>query len=206
MPALAIRSGSSLPSTGRILRGWGFARVAQKAAGRAGYPPVDLLKRHVCSELMMEGRVRRIGHQVAAGLLLTMPALGAESPAASVEVIDAWTPASAQTRADTPIYMTIANRSDVPDSLVRARCPVANFVEKHATDRGEGGYAMREIKAIPIPAGGTVKLEAHSVHLMLLQTTQVLQKGETFTCSVVFQKAGTMPVEVTVAPDGVQEN
>ena len=150
--------------------------------------------------------MHRIAKQVLAGLLITMPALGAELPGASIEVSKAWTPAAAQTRVDTPIYMTIANRSDTPDSLVRVRCPVSNFAEKHVTDRGEGGFAMREVKAIAIPAGGTVTLAPRGVHLMLLHTTQALQPGETFTCSVVFQKAGTMPIEVTVAPEGAAEH
>ena len=150
--------------------------------------------------------MRWIGQQVLAGLIFTLPALGAELTGASIEVSNARTPASAQTRVDTPIYMTITNRSDTPDSLVRVRCPVSNFVEKHVTDRGEGGFAMREVKAIAIPAGGTVTLAPRDVHLMLLHTTQALQPGETFTCSVVFQKAGTMQIEVTVGPEGAKEH
>ena len=132
-----------------------------------------------------------------------MPLMRAEAQSA-IEVSNAWTPASAQTRVDTPVYMTIANRSDAPDSLVRVRCPVADFAEKHATDRGEGGFAMREVKAIAVPAGETVTLAPKGAHLMLLHTKQAMQPGETFTCSVVFQKAGTIPVEVTVASDGAE--
>ena len=145
-----------------------------------------------------------IGRQVLAGVFLAMPAMAAEPPGAAIEVSHAWTPASAQTRVDAPIYMTIANHSDASDSLMRVRCPVSNFVEKHVTDRGEGGFAMREVKTIAVPAGGTVTLAPRGPHLMLLHTTQALQPGETFTCSVVFQKAGTMPIEVTVAPGGAE--
>jgi len=138
---------------------------------------------------------------VLAGAFTAVPLMRAEAQSA-IEISKAWTPALAQTRVDTPVYMTIGNRSDAPDSLVRVRCPVADFAEKHATDRGEGGFAMREVKAIAIPAGGTVTLAPQGVHVMLLHTKQPLQPGETFTCSVVFQKAGAVPVEVTVAPDG----
>lgn len=141
---------------------------------------------------------------VLAAALMAMPVMRAEAESA-IEVSKAWTPALAQTRVDTPVYMTIANRTDAPDSLVRVRCPVADFAEKHATDRGEGGFAMREVKAIAIPAGGTVTLAPQGSHLMLLHTKQAMQPGETFTCSVVFQKAGAMPVEVTVAPDGAAD-
>ena len=50
-----------------------------------------------------------------------------------------------------------------------------------------------------------VTLAPRGAHLMLLHTKQVLQPGETFTCSVVFQKAGAVPVEVTVAPGGAED-
>lgn len=148
-----------------------------------------------------EAPVRWTKQLVVAGLLAAVPMAGAEAQS-GIEVSNAWTPAAEQTRIDAPVYMTVANRTDAPDSLVRVRCPVANFAEKHVTDRGEGGYAMREVKAIAIPAGTTVTLAPRGPHLMLLQTKQALQPGETFTCSVVFQKAGTVPVEVTVGAPG----
>ncbi len=146
----------------------------------------------------------RSRHYLLAALLAAMPLARAKAQGA-IEVSKAWTPALAQTRVDTPVYMVIANRGDAPDSLVRVRCPVADFAEKHATDRGEGGFAMREVKAIAIPAGETVTLAPRGPHLMLLHTKQALQPGETFTCSVVFQKAGAVSVEVTVAPEGSEE-
>ena len=135
---------------------------------------------------------------VLAGLLATMPAMAADAQSA-IEISNAWTPAAAQTRVDTPLYMAIANRGEEPDTLLRVRCPVADFAEKHMTDRGEGGYAMREVKAIAIPAANTVTLAPRGAHLMLLHTTQALPPGETFTCSIVFQKAGAISVDVMVA-------
>ena len=77
--------------------------------------------------------------------------------------------------------MTIANKGDGLDSLLRVRCPVADFAEKHVTDRGEGGYAMREVKAVAVPPGAVVTLAPRGAHLMLLHTKQALQPGETFT-------------------------
>jgi len=79
------------------------------------------------------------------------------------------------------------------------RCPVANFSEKHTVDRGEGAPAMRAVNSIPIPAGKTTELKRDGHHIMLLQTRQKLVDGETFTCAVVFQKAGTRETEVQVS-------
>ena len=125
----------------------------------------------------------------------------------AIDVSRAWTPAASQARVDAPIYMTVTNHGDTPDSLVRVRCPadLADATEKHATDRGEGGTAMREVKSLAVPAGGTVTLAPGGNHLMLLNVREPLREGQTFTCSLVFQKAGTISVEVRVAPGGAKE-
>jgi copper(I)-binding protein len=58
---------------------------------------------------------------------------------------------------------------------------------------------MREIKSIPIPESKTTELKQDGYHVMLLQTRQKLVNGETFTCSIAFQKAGTKETEVRVS-------
>lgn len=128
--------------------------------------------------------------------LLVNPAFGAGNEA--LQVSNASVPPSDQVGIDLPFLMTIQNNAPDPDALVRVRCPVANFSERHIVDRGEGSPAMRAVPSIPIPAGKTVDLKPDQYHVMLLQTRQKLVEGETFTCSVVFQKAGTIETEVHV--------
>ena len=65
------------------------------------------------------------------------------------------------------------------------------FSEKRATDFGEGAPAAREVKAIPVPAGGSVTLAPGGYHVMLLQTTRRLGQGETFSCSWCSATAAT---------------
>ena len=144
----------------------------------------------------------------AAGFLAaSVAAVPAAAAEGAIDVSRAWTPAVGQARVDTPIYMTVTNHGDAPDSLVRVRCPadLADATEKHATDRGEGGTAMREVKSLAVPAGGTVTLAPDGSHLMLLNVREPLREGQTFRCSLVFQRAGTIPVEVRVAPSGAKE-
>jgi copper(I)-binding protein len=144
----------------------------------------------------------------AAGFLAaSVAAVPAAAAEGALDVSRAWTPALGQARVDAPIYMTVTNHGDAPDSLVRVRCPadLADATEKHATDRGEGGTAMREVKSLAVPAGGTVTLAPGGSHLMLLNVREPLREGQTFRCSLVFQRAGTIPVEVRVAPDGAKE-
>jgi periplasmic copper chaperone A len=140
-----------------------------------------------------------------AGASLMVAALGMQvgplfgATTDSVKISQAWVLPVEQAGGDLPLLMTIKNESDTADTLVRVRCPVANFAEKHIVDRGEGAPAMRAIPAIPIAANSTIVLEPDGYHVMLLQTRQTLAEGETFTCAVVFQKAGTIETEVRVS-------
>ena len=118
--------------------------------------------------------------------------------AGSLQISKAWAP-EAQTGGDAPLLMTIANPGSEADSLVRARCPVANFLEKHTVDRGEGAPAMRAISAIPVPPNRTITLTPGSYHLMLLQLREPLIVGQHFVCSTVFTESGAMDVGVEVA-------
>lgn len=132
---------------------------------------------------------------VAAGLGLLPLAAAAEG----LQVSNARVPASDQLGADLPFLMTIRNDAAEADAILRVRCPIANFSEKHTVDRGEGAPAMRAVKSIPIPAGQTTELKRDGHHIMLLQTRQKLVDGETFTCAVAFQNAGTKETEVHVS-------
>ena len=115
----------------------------------------------------------------------------------AVKISNAWV-AAEQVGGNVALSMTIKNEADVADALLRVRCPVANFSEKHTVDRGEGSPAMRAIPSIPIAASSTTVLKPDAYHVMLLQTRQMLAAGEAFNCSIVFQKAGTIETEVKV--------
>lgn len=116
----------------------------------------------------------------------------------AIKISDAWVPAADRVGGDAALSMTIHNESDAADALMRVRCPVANFSEKHTIDRGEGAPAMRAIPSIPIAAGATTILKRDAYHVMLLQTRQALVTGKSFNCSIVFQKAGTIETEVKI--------
>ena len=116
----------------------------------------------------------------------------------ALQVTDARVPAADKEGGDLPLTMTIRNEAESADALLRVRCPVANFSERHVVDRGEGAPAMRSIPNIPIPAKGTLALKRDGYHVMLLQMRQVLAPGDTFKCAIVFQKAGTIETEVQV--------
>jgi periplasmic copper chaperone A len=122
----------------------------------------------------------------------------AHSGEATLKVADAWVPTTEKVGGDVPLLLTIHNEAGAEDALLRVRCPVANFSERHTVDRGEGAPAMRSIRSIPIAASGTTVLKADGYHIMLLQTRQPLAAGDKFSCAIDFQKAGTIETEVNV--------
>lgn len=81
-------------------------------------------------------------------------------------------PATGKVGADAPLLLTARNEADAPDALLRVRCPVANFSERHTVDRGEVAPAMRMIPSIPLAGGSTTVLKPDGYHVMLLETRQ----------------------------------
>lgn len=138
----------------------------------------------------------RVVLAVAAGSLLS--ASIANSADQALEIVDAWVPVTDKVGADTPLLLTVRNDGEAQDALLRVRCPIANFSERHTVDRGEGAPAMRSVSSIPIHARMTTTFKADGYHVMLLQTRQPLVADERFKCSVTFQKAGIIEAEVSV--------
>jgi periplasmic copper chaperone A len=149
----------------------------------------------VGEEFPMRGRM-------TCGFIAAMGWMAASSMAhageAMLKVTEAWVPAAEKVGGDIPLLLTVRNDADAEDTLLRVKCPVANFSERHTVDRGEGAPAMRSIRSIPIAAASTTILKADGYHVMLLQTRQPLPPGEKFKCSIDFQKAGTIETEVNV--------
>ena len=149
------------------------------------------------NRIMSSGRSGFIAIGLLAVGLWLMP--GSAAAGDSLQVTNAYVPASGETGIDLPLIMTIRNDTGEADALLRVRCPFANFSERHTVDRGEGAPAMRPVKSIPIPEHKTIELKQDGYHVMLLQTRQKLVHGEKFTCAITFQKAGTKETEVQVS-------
>lgn len=147
----------------------------------------------------LSGRFRFFALGLVAGLGAGLGLTPGFAAADALQVMSARVPASDEIGIDLPLLMTIRNDAAEADAILRVRCPFANFSEKHTVDRGEGAPAMREVKSIPIPENKTIELKRDGYHVMLLQTRQKLVDGETFTCAVVFQKAGTKETEVQIS-------
>jgi len=107
------------------------------------------------------------------------------------------TPAAARNGA---AYLVIQNRGAAVDRLVSAETTAAGKVELHATFHEGGVMRMRELPAIELPAGGTVRLQRGGMHVMLLGLREPLKAGTSFPLVLVFEKSGRLEVTVTVEP------
>ena len=62
---------------------------------------------------------------------------------------------------------------------------------------------MRQVKDIPVPAGGQAKLEPGGLHVMLIDLKQPLKAGDTVPLTLRFDDGGKQLVNVPVrAGDG----
>ena len=98
-------------------------------------------------------------------------------------------------------YVTI-HGGDVADRLVKVSSPRAPTVEMHTMTMEGSIMRMREVEAIDVPAGATVRLAPGGMHLMLTGMAAPLKVGETLTLVLTFEHAGTRSINVPVEPLG----
>ena len=141
--------------------------------------------------------MKMIGISGLVAVLALLPDAALAAPS-ETEVVDAWTTAGGESSGEAPLYMTLTNRGNTPDALIRARCPVAWASEPRTTDHGEGGLVSRAVKSIAIPPNAQVRLEPGGFYVALLQLKEPLHEGDTFTCAVTFN-GGAKDVVVRVS-------
>jgi copper(I)-binding protein len=99
-------------------------------------------------------------------------------------------------------FMTVANTGTSDDRLVAAKGNVARRVELH-THLMEGNVMkMRQVDAIPVPAGRSVTLKPGGLHVMMIGLEKKLVEGESFPLTLVFEKAGEITVTVPIGKIG----
>jgi copper(I)-binding protein len=110
------------------------------------------------------------------------------------------TPAGAEVAAG---YVVITNNGVGAERLVSFTTDLAGQPEIHEMSNQGGVMKMRPLaKGLVIPAGGTVKLEPSSYHLMLLKLKKPLAAGQRYKATLVFENAGPVEVEFEVRAIG----
>lgn len=123
-----------------------------------------------------------------------------------IEVTQAW---SRETPPNAPVaagFVTIRNAGKTEDRLVSVKSQAAGRVEIHDVRDEQGVARMREMSnGVPLPAGATVELKPGGYHLMFISPAQRFQAGDAIAATLVFEKAGEMPVEFEVRGVGARK-
>jgi len=99
------------------------------------------------------------------------------------------------------VYLQISGACGA-DALLGAESAAAGKVEIHNMFRVDGKMQMRAIPQLAVPANERVTLQPGGLHIMLLDITQPLKEGERVELTLLFEKAGRVPVVANVAALG----
>lgn len=136
---------------------------------------------------------------LAAALHAAGPAVAHEYRLGKLEIDHPWAPPSIGAQTAGVVYLTVRNDGDVVDRLLRIEGWVARQIIMHTTTVDSAGVArMRRVVSLDIPPHGEATLAPGGAHAMLVGLVQPLKDGGRFPVTLVFERAGSIPVEVEV--------
>lgn len=134
---------------------------------------------------------------------ITLAARAGDYKLGSIEIIQPWTRATPPTAPSGGGFLTITNKGTTPDRLIAVRSPTADKAEIHEMKMDGNVMRMRELeKGIEIPPGGTVELKPGGFHVMFMGLKVPFAKDGKVPATLVFEKAGSIDVELQVAALG----
>jgi len=140
-----------------------------------------------------------------AATLLASPVWAQDYKLGSLEISQPWTRATAPTARAGGGFVVITNKGTTPDRLTAARSPVAGVVEIHEMKMDGNVMRMRELdKGVEIPPGATVELKPGGYHLMFMELKAPFAKDTKVPVTLVFEKAGSIDIELPVQAIGAQ--
>ena len=95
-------------------------------------------------------------------------------------------------------YLEIRNKGSQPDRLLSATTTAARRVEMHLTEQAGEVAKMRQLRAFEIPGRERLELRPGGAHLMLVDLVAPLKKGERFSMTLRFERAGELEVQFEV--------
>ena len=143
---------------------------------------------------------------VIPALLFAVVANGAQADDYKVGPIAIDYPWTRATPKNAPVaggYLKITNTGTTPDRLTGGSIEVAKRFEVHEMSMEGGVMKMRELKdGLTIAPGATVELKPGSYHIMMMNLSRPLKKGEKVKGSLTFEKAGKVDIEFAVEAIG----
>lgn len=123
--------------------------------------------------------------------------------AGSLQIENAYTRATVPGQQVAGGFMKIENKGTA-DQLISASSPISGEVQLHEMAMDGNVMKMRQVKDIPVPAGGYVELKPGGLHLMFMGIKAPLAAGESIPVKLKFAKAGEVEVKFPVNAMGAQ--
>ncbi len=102
-------------------------------------------------------------------------------------------------------FLKITNTGTQVDRLIGGSFELAKKLEVHEMTMSDNVMRMRQLaKGLEIKPGESVELRPSSYHLMFLDLARPLKAEEVVKGTLIFERAGTVPLEFVVAPLGAQ--
>jgi copper(I)-binding protein len=100
-------------------------------------------------------------------------------------------------------FFTVANRDVEADRLLAARSASAEKIEIHAIKVVGSGIRMRPLESgLRVPGQTTVELKPRGYHLLMSGLNAPWAVGSRVPVSLVFERAGTIEVDLVVEANG----
>lgn len=116
-----------------------------------------------------------------------------------LRVSNAWSKATPPNAPVAGGFLAIDNRGKAPDRLLRVESTATRRVEIHEMSHAGGVARMREVVGgLSLPAGQVTELKPGSYHLMFIGPTRPFVEGAAIPATLVFERAGTLPVVFAV--------
>lgn len=130
---------------------------------------------------------------------LVLPAAAGDRAAAlgDLHIMQPWARATIGAGKTGAVYLTLGNHGPA-DRLIAVQTPVAKKAALHGHQEQDGVMKMRPVAAVEVPAGGHAELAPGGLHVMLMGLEAPLVEGDSFPLTLVFEKAGSVEVQVTV--------
>jgi len=143
---------------------------------------------------------------LAVALLWGGAALAKDYKLGDLTIGQPWARATAPSAPAGGGYLTITNHGATPDRLVAVRSPAANLIQIHEMKMEGDVMRMRELDhGLEIAPGATETLSPGGFHLMMMGLKGQLKQGTQVPVTLVFEKAGSIDIELDVAGMGATQ-
>ena len=136
-------------------------------------------------------------------LLLGINAWAADYDVGSIHISEPWARATPKGASSGAGYLTITNNGTASDHVNCVSSDASGQCQIHTMTMDNGVMKMRPVEGgLEIKPGETITLKPSGSHIMLMHLKHPLEQGKMVAATLLFEKAGTVKIEIPVAAIG----